>query len=220
MAQRKTVGRPRERRAREPQQQRATETRGAILREAETLFARDGFAGASLGALAEAVGFPQARHLLLLPRQAGALRGRGRRGARVARRGTRGSACVAASGPRTDSRRRGAVGRLPLLAPEHRALLSHEAANPDASRMPAVFSQVGQRIQAAMSEALREIHPEIDEDELHHYFSLITGTSLFYASAMQRFLAGSDDAGLAHSMANHRRLLLRSSQDFLDRLAA
>ena len=220
MAQRKTASRPRKRRVRKPQQQRATETRGAILREAETLFARDGFAGASLGALAEAVGihkpgifyyFPDKRALYeaVVGEALGSLE-------------EALAAALASGRPARERILDAAAQSVKLLSsrPSIARLLLHEAANPEPARMPAVFSQVGLRIQAAMSEALREIHPEIDEDELHHYFSLITGTSLFYASAMQRFLAASDDAGLAHSMAIHRRLLLRSSQDFLDRLAA
>jgi AcrR family transcriptional regulator len=204
--------------ARRPQQRRSEATRRQILTGAEELFARTGYAGASLGVLADEVGIHKPGIFYYFPNKR--------------------ALYEAAVGEAVGSLEEGLTAILVSdRSPENRVLdaaaawvdflsarptlvrlLLHEAANPDSSAMPAVFSEVGQRIQVLMSAAIREIQPELPDDDLFHYFSLVTGTTLFYASAMQRFLSSGDDAALGHSMERHKQLLLHTSREFLRRL--
>lgn len=202
---------------RRPQQRRSEQTRRQILEAAEALFARDGYSGASLGTLADEVGihkpgifyyFPNKRALYeaVLQDVIGSVEA-----SQVAILGSDRPArerILEATASWVDS-----LAARPSLA----RLLLHEFANPDSAASPPVFAKVGERIQTLMTAAFRELRPRASDDDLFHHYSLMTGGTLFYASAMQRLGASSD---AEHSMEHHRELLLAMTRDFLRRLPA
>ena len=215
-----TARRGRTRKARRPRQQRAEETRSQILHAAEALFASSGYAGASLGALADEVGIHKPGIFYYFPNKRALYEAVVSEA--VASLEADLTEILTSDRPPRDRILDAGAAWVDILAqrPTLARLLLHEAANPDPDSMPAVFNQVGLRIQELMSQAIFEIAPKASADDLYHYFSLVTGTSLFYASAMQRFLARGDEAAVRHSMEHHKRLLLRTSSEFLRRLSA
>jgi AcrR family transcriptional regulator len=205
---------------RRPQQQRAEDTRRRILERAEARFARDGYAGTSLAALAEDLGIhkpgifyyfesKRALYEAVVVDAVGALEDE-LTGILSSRRPPR-ERLLEAVASWVD-----AIAARPTLA----RLLLHEVANPDSATTPSVFPEVGERIQARMTKAIRELHPDVSPDELLHYFSLMTGATLLYSSPMQRLRSRSRAASRGASMEQHKKLLIEATRDFLRRLAS
>jgi AcrR family transcriptional regulator len=205
---------------REPRQPRSEETRRRILEEAEALFARDGYAGASLGTLATEVGihkpgifyYFKSKRALYEATVALAVRDLEKRLSDVltSERPPR-ERLVAATATWVDS-----LAARPALA----QLLLHEVASPDSASFPSIFREVGERILSLMTDTIREIHPHASADDLFHHYSLVTGGTLFYASAMNRFTRSGEAGSPDHSMEHHKKLLVWATRDYLKRLGS
>jgi AcrR family transcriptional regulator len=205
--------------SREPRQPRSEETRRRIIEKAEALFARDGYAGASLGTLATDVGihkpgifyYFKSKRALYEETVALAVRELEERLTKV----------LTSGGPPRARLLEATATWVDVLAsrPTLVRLLLHEVANPDSTTTPSVFPEVGERILALMTDTIREIQPDASADDLYHHYSLVTGATLFYASAMNRFTEGGGESS-DHSMEHHKKLLMWATRDYLKRLAS
>ena len=55
------------------------------------------------------------------------------------------------------------------------------------------------------------MHP----DDVFYFQSAMTGTTLFYATALQRLVSGSDQQDFRHSMERLKKLLLKTTRALL-----
>ncbi|MCP4907979.1 MAG: TetR/AcrR family transcriptional regulator [bacterium] len=207
-------------RERQPRQQRSEETRAQILAAAEQLFAREGYAGESLSMLAREIGIHKPGIFYYFPTKRALYEAVVKEALGSIEEST--LALLASERAARDRILAAAANWVDTLAdrPTLARLLLHEAANPDATNTPAVFAEVGQRLQLQIGDAMREIQPTAHEGDIYHYFSMLTGGTLFYASAMQPMMSAHSAPASVHSMEHHKKLLLGMTRDFLRRLKA
>ena len=201
-------------------QKRGERTRKRILEVAEALFAQHGYSGTSLDAIAEQVGmhppgiwyyFPDkwALYEAVVGDVVGALE-------RVT--------TAALTSARSPEQRllAAATEWVDLLAarPTLASLLLRESANPDPSTMPRVIPESGQRLQALVQDLIREIQPDVNPDDVFYFQSATTGSTLFYATALQRLVSGPTEPALQHSMERHKHLLLKTIRALLKEIRA
>lgn len=205
-------------RARRGPQERGERTRAEILVAAETLFAEHGYSGVSLEAIALRAGMHQPGIHYYFPTKRAlyeAVVG--------AALGTVEDLTLSALAARSPPRARLIAmveAWVDLLAgrPTLARLMLHEAANPDSTAMPRIFAELGQRIGKRLTEVFGELGLDVPADSVFHFQSLVTGTTLFYAGALQRMVSGTNEADVLHSMDHHKRLLVRATRTFLDDL--
>jgi TetR/AcrR family transcriptional regulator len=201
-------------------QLRGERRRRRILAAAETLFAERGFSNTSLDAIASAVGIQQpGLHYYFASKRAlyeavvnealgslGAL-------TEAALRAERPPAerVLDAIGGWVD-----AIHQRPSVA----RLMLHESANPAPETVPAIFGEVGAHVQRLLESAFAELELAVHPDDVFHFVSTVTGSTLFYASAMKQLMANPDAANAERSMERHKTLLLGTVRALLDEMRA
>ena len=86
--------------------------------------------------------------------------------------------------------------------------------------MPRAIPEAGQRLQALIQDLILEIQPDAHPDDVFHFQSVVTGSTLFYATAMQRLVSGREESDQQHSMARHKKLLLKTIRALLKEIRA
>ena len=201
-------------------QKRGERTRKRILEVAEALFAQHGYSDTSLDAIAEQVGmhppgifyyFPDkwALYEVVVGDAVGALE-------RVT------VAALTSTGSPEQRLLACANEWVELLAarPSLANLLLREAANSDPSSMPRAIPESGQRVQALIQDLFRKIQPDVHPDDVFYFQSAITGSTLFYVTALQRLVSGRTKPALPHSMERHKHLLLKTLRALLMEIRA
>jgi TetR/AcrR family transcriptional regulator len=188
-------------------QERGERTRRRILEAAEELFSSHGYAGTSLDAIAEQVGMHQPGIFYYFPDKwtlyeavvSGALRAFETR------------SLAALTTERSAEQR--LLGWANIWVEELAArpslanLILRESANPDPRSMPGIIAEVGQRAQRRVRDLVREIRPDVSNDDVFYLQSAIAGTTLFYATALQRLISGGAESDMQHSIDRFKRLL-------------
>jgi AcrR family transcriptional regulator len=196
-------------------QKRGERNRQRILMAAERLFARHGYSDTSIEAVAEAVDMHQPGIYYYYPSKRALYEAVV--GAAVASLDDRVQELLTSSAP-AEERLLAVVGtwvdavaERPTLA----RLILHEAANPDTSELPRVLPEMGQRVQALIEHAFRDLGLEPHPDNVFHYESVTTGATLFFAAAIHPLLSGLEKPDVGRAMERHKRLLLRNTRDLL-----
>jgi hypothetical protein len=78
-----------------------------------------------------------------------------------------------------------------------------------------VLPEMGQRVQALIEQAFRDLGLEPNPANVFHYKSVTTGATLFFAAALHPLMSGLEKPDVGRSMELHKRLLLRNTRDLL-----
>ncbi len=196
-------------------QKRGEHNRRRILAAAERLFATHGFSGTSIEAVAEAVGMHQPGVYYYYPSKRALYEAVV--AAAVGSLDDRVQELLTSSAPAED-RLLAVVGAwvdVVAARPTLARLILHEAANPDASTLPRVLPEMGQRVQALIEQAFRDLGLQPHPANVFHYESVTTGATLFFAAALHPLMSGLEKPDVGRSMELHKRLLLRNTRDLL-----
>ena len=99
-------------------------------------------------------------------------------------------------------------------------LMLHESANPVPETVPPIFGQVGEQVQRLLDTAFAELGIAPDPDDVFHFISTMTGSTLFYASAMPQLMADRGEWQVHRSMERHKTLLLGTVRALLEQMRA
>ncbi|MBW2273820.1 MAG: TetR/AcrR family transcriptional regulator [Deltaproteobacteria bacterium] len=199
-------------------QERGERTRARILEVAEELFARHGYSGASLDAIAAkaemhkpGICYYFASKRALYEAVVGEALGSLEELARQA---------LSSSGSPRERLLRSVENWVDALAarPTAACLLLHEAANPDPKGVPQAFQGPGARTASMIENAFHELLPDAHPDDWFHFESTIAGATLFFATGMQRLQSGRGESDVQHSMERHKTLLMRTARALLREL--
>jgi AcrR family transcriptional regulator len=209
----------RERKTRSARPQgRGERTRARLLEVAEALFARHGYSGTSLDAIAARAGmhkpgicyyFPSKRALYeaVLGEVLGSFEGLADR---------------ALSSPGSARQRllRSVETWVDALAarPTAARLILHEIANPDPTGVPGAFRGPGARAYGLIEGAFHELFPDAHPDDAFLFESTIAGATLFFATGMPQRLSGGGESELPHSLERHKTMLMRTARGLLREL--
>ena len=86
--------------------------------------------------------------------------------------------------------------------------------------VPAIFGQVGEQVQRLLDTAFGELGFAPDPDDVFHFISTMTGSTLFYASAMPQLMADRGKRRARRSMERHKTLLLSTARALLEQMRA
>ena len=89
-------------------------------------------------------------------------------------------------------------------------LLLREAANTNPETTPSIIPTLANRWQALIVGVMSKLQPDVHPDDVHYFEATITGSTLFYATALQRFFHTPDHPDIKHSMERHKQLLLKT----------
>jgi AcrR family transcriptional regulator len=205
--------------ARRPQA-RGERRRERILAAAEELFAERGFANTSLDAIANAVGIQQPGLLYYFANKR-ALYEAVVNAAMASLDALTAAALTSRAQPRERLLASTAAWVDAVTArPSVARLLLHEASNPQPETVPPAFSQVGAHVQQMLDAAFAEFGVAPQPDDVFHLMSAVTGSTLFYAAAMQQLMAEPRGREASRSMDRHKTLLLRSVSAVVDEICA
>ncbi len=201
-------------------QKRGERTRARILEAAEVLFGQHGYSDTSLDAIAEQVGMHQPGIFYYFPDKWALYEAVVADSLGALERAT--TAALTSTGSPEQRLLTCANEWVELLAarPSLANLLLREAANSDPSSMPRAIPESGQRVTALIQDLIREIQPDVHPDDVFYVQSAITGSTLFYATALQRLVSGRTEPALQHSMERHKHLLLRTLRALLEEIRA
>jgi len=196
--------------ARRGPQERGDRTRELILEAAEIRFAQNGYADTSMSSIADEAGMHQpgifyyfkSKRILyeaVLEEVFGQL-------------DSVYSAAIVSAGTPVENLMAGIEAWVDMVAarPSLGSLMLREAANTNPEAQPPIVVALGKRWQGLIEGVLATIQPDVRADDVHYYASTITGSTLFYATALQRFTHARDQPDIEHSMARHKQLLLKS----------
>lgn len=194
------------------------ETRRRILQAAEAIFAERGFSDTSLDAVAEAADVHQPGIFYHFPNKRALYEAVVGEALAPLEKGS--EQALVSAGPPRERLLDSISSWVDILTerPGVAKLILHEARNPEPESTPRAFSEVGRRIQVLIEAAFEELEIEPQADDAYHFTSMITGSTLFYAGAMQQMLSGRRTPEIAHSMRRHKELLLASTRALLDEL--
>lgn len=190
-------------------QERGRRARRQILEAAEELFARLGYAGASLDAIAERAGMSKQRILHYHPTKQALYE---------AVVGDLESYLADLLDPDAASEELpGVEAWIDKLAarPTLAHLILNEVASPDASSPPRAFMRFASRITDSFEVLLRRLAPQADPDDAFHFTSAIAGTTLFYATAVHECAAGRRRDRGSQSGQRHKQLVMSTTRHLL-----
>ena len=204
-------------RSRHPQE-RGERTRARILAAAEQLFARHGYSGTSLDAIAAKAGmhkpgicyyFPSKR--ALYEAVIGEVLGSFEELAKQA---------LSSPGSPRERLLRSIETWVDALAarPTAARLILHEAANPDPTGVPLAFQGPGARAYSLIANAFHELLPDAHPDDAFLFESTIAGATLFFATGMQQLQSGRGESDHQHSLERHKTMLMRTARALLREL--
>jgi len=194
-------------------QKRSEENRRRILAAAERLFAERGYSDTSIDAVAEAVDMYQPGIYYYFPNKR-ALYEEVVRNAIGSLDELIKELLVSSDPP--EERLLASVGAwVDLLAerPTLGHLILHEAARPDSSAIARILPEMGTRVQTLVADAFRELGLEPSPDDIFHFASFTTGSSVFFVAALQPLWSGRK--GVEASMELHKQLLLKGTRDLI-----
>ncbi len=190
-------------------QERGRLARRQILDAAEQLFARLGYAGASLDAIAERAGMSKQRILHYHPTKQALY-----------------EAVVAdlesyladlLDPDAASDELPGVEAWIDKLAerPTLAHLILNEVASPDTSSSPRAFTRFASRITDSFEVLLRRLAPHAHPDDAFHFTSAIAGTTLFYATAVHERAAGRRRDRGSQSGRRHKQLVMSTTRHLL-----
>ena len=197
--------------------------REAILEAGENLFARFGYAGTTLDAVAEQVGISKQNllhHYSSKPKLYSAVIDNIMIPLEAMHELTE-NYSESLSEPISPKDRADANRSLEIWIdliterPSIANLIMFGAALPENSAVPDEFSKMGARSFALFEKTFRKIAPSASPEEIHHIASSITGTVLFYASTLHQITGNKNKAKLSASRARHKELVLFTAQTLI-----
>ena len=199
-------------------QPRGERRRQRILAAAEALFAERGYPNTSLDAIAGEVGIQQPGLLYYFPSKRALYEAVVDEA--LGSLGELTQASLSTSGPPTRRVLAGIEGWVDAIAarPTVARLMLHESANPAPETLPAIFGQVGEQVQRLLDTAFSELGIAPGPDDVFHFISTMTGSTLFYASAMQQLMADRGERRARRSMERHKTLLLGTAGALLEQM--
>ena len=214
------VREPRSKAAAHRPQLRGERRRQRILSAAEALFAERGFANTSLDAIASAAGIQQPGLHYYFPHKRALYEAVVNEA--LGSFGERTEVALVSDRPPMERVLDAIAGWVDAIhaRPSVARLLLHESANPAPETVPTIFGEVGARVQQLLETAFEELEIAAHPDDLFHFVSTVTGSTLFYASAMKQLMADRGAANAARSMERHKTLLRGTVRALLDEMRA
>lgn len=97
-------------------------------------------------------------------------------------------------------------------------LIMFGAVLPENSEVPDAFSTMGARSFAIFEKTFRKIVPNASAEEIHHIASTITGTVLFYASTLNHVTGNRSKMKINASQKRHKELVLFTAKALIDEI--
>ncbi len=200
-------------------QERGKLARRGILAAAETLFAEQGFLGTSLDAVARRVGMSKQRILHYYPSKRALYEAVVEDVMSFLDEMQGMYEATAASDGQDLAPLEIWVDRL-AARPTIASLFMYEAASPRSADHPRAFAPFVQQITAEFEKIFHKLVPNAQPDDAFHFSSTITGTTLFYATALHESASGRNQRGVKRSADRHKQLVLSTARNLLAEIRA
>ncbi len=104
--------------------------------------------------------------------------------------------------------------------PSIASLFLYEVASRRSTHHPRAFAPIVAQITAEFEKILHRLVPNAHPDDAFHFSSTMTGTTLFYATALHESASGRNQRGVERSADRHKQLVLSTARNLLAEIRA